>query len=176
MDRDIAYDGLARTASSDFASKSQLAYLEASYNLKTSGFSIQPLAGLSYVSTRNDGFTESQAVALNLQVYEQTTRSVRSLLGAKTVHKIGRIKLEPRLLWAHEFGNVDVPMTASLVAAPAAGIFTVSGVEFKRDSAVLGLGASGAVAKNVMLFADAQAESNLRQRGSTFFVGVRGFW
>ena len=176
MDRGVTFDGLARSATSDFDSKSRTAYLEVTYDLSMNAYSVQPLAALSYVSTKNDSFTERGAGSLNLQVQEQTTRSTRLLLGAKTVHEIGVMKLEPRLLWAHEFGNVNAPMAASLAGAPAAGNFTVSGVDFRRDSLVLGLAASGAVAKNTMLYADAQVEGNSRQRSAAIFVGVRGVW
>lgn len=41
---------------------------------------------------------------------------------------------------------------------------------------MLGLGASGAVAKNVTLFADVQAEHNSRQKSYAAFVGVRAVW
>jgi fibronectin-binding autotransporter adhesin len=176
MDRVIVFGGPARAASSDFDSNSPYAYLEATYDLKMHGYGVQPIAALSYVKTKNDGFTESGAGALNLQVREQTTHSTRSLLGVKTTHGVGIVTLEPRGLWAHEFGNVNAPMTANLAGAPVAGNFTVSGVELKRDSLVLGLGASGAVAKNVTLFADAQAEGNSRQRNFGVFAGVRGVW
>jgi outer membrane autotransporter protein len=176
MERTVVAGGLARVASSDFDSRSESLYAEATYDLKMRGYTLQPLAALSYVSTKTEGFTETGAGALNLQVAEQTTRSTRSLLGAKTVHEAGSLKLEPRLLWAHEFGNVNAPMNARLSGAGAAGSFQVSGVELKRDSLVLGIGVSGSVTKELTLFADLQIDHNSRQRSHAAFVGVRGAW
>jgi outer membrane autotransporter protein len=169
-------NALGATATSDFDSGSQSLYAEATYAIRQAGFVLQPLAALSYVRTKSDAFAESGAGALNLQVSEQTTRSTRSLLGAKTIHEVGRVRLEPRVLWAHEFGDVNAPMNASLAGAPAAGSFQVSGVQLKRDSLVLGLGVSGEIRKSVSLFADAQIEGNSRQSGLAAFAGLRAFW
>ena len=176
MDRSVVAGAIARTANSNFDSRSGSLYAEATYEVKMRSYTLQPLAALSHVSTKTEGYTETGAGALNLQVSEQTTRSTRSLLGAKTIHEAGGLKLEPRLLWAHEFGNLNAPLTAQLSGAGAAGAFQVSGVELKRDSLVLGIGASGEVRKDWQLFADAQADVNARQRGYSFFVGVRGAW
>jgi len=151
--------------------------VEAARDVRMDGWTLQPLAGLSYVRTKTDGFTESGAGALDLQVDEQTTTSTRSLLGARTLHDFGGLKLQPRLVWVHEFGSVNTaPLTATLTGAPAAGSFQVTGVEVRRNSAQLGLGASGAISKRLALFADAQIEGTPRQRSSAIFVGLRGSW
>ncbi|MBE0621831.1 MAG: autotransporter-associated beta strand repeat-containing protein [Burkholderiales bacterium] len=176
MDRNVMVGAIARSATSDFDSRSQSLYAEATYDIQQTGFMLQPLAALSYVRTRTEGYTETGAGALNLQVAAQTTESTRTLLGAKTVHQLGRLKLEPRLLWAHEFGNVNAPMSASLAGAPAAGSFQVSGVALKRDSVILGFGASGELRKGIDLYADIQSETNSRQHNLALFVGLRGVW
>lgn len=176
MDRVLTVGGLSRIASADFDSRSQAVYAEATHDLPQAGYLLQPLAALSYVRTRTDGFTETGAGALNLQVAGQTTTSTRSLLGAKTVFETGSLKIEPRLLWAHEFGNVNAPLAASLTGAPAVGSFQVSGVALKRDSLVLGLGVSGRIRKGFTLVADTQFEGNARQRNLAFFVALRGAW
>ena len=126
--------------------------------------------------TKTDGFTETGAGALNLQVASQSTRSARTLLGAKTVHQWGRLTVEPRLTWAHEFGNVNAPLVASFTGAPGAGNFQISGTALKRDSLALGLGVSGQLRKGFTLTADAQWEGNTQQRNLAFFVALRGAW
>jgi outer membrane autotransporter protein len=176
MDRSVTVGAIERSATSDFDSRSQSLYAEAAYDIRQAGFVLQPLAALSHVRTRTEGYTETGAGAMNLQVAEQTTDSTRTLLGGKSVHEVGKLKLEPRLLWAHEFGNVNAPMSASLAGAPAAGSFQISGVALKRDSLILGLGASGTLRKGVNLYADAQVEGNSRQRNVALFAGVRGVW
>ncbi len=68
-------------------------------------------------------------------------------------------------------------MTTTISGAPAAaGSFQICGGDLKRDSAILGLGASGAMAKNVSLFADAQLDSGSRQRSLAAFVGLSARW
>lgn len=176
MDRAVVVGPLARTASADFDSRSLSMYAEATYDLQQADYLLQPLVALSLVRTRTDGFTETGAGALNLQVAQQSTRSTRTLVGAKTVHELGKLKIEPRLLWAHEFGNVNAPMFASFMGAPAAGSFQVSGVALKRDSLILGLGVSGQIRKGLALVADGELEVNSRQRNLAVAVALRGVW
>ena len=172
LDRYITVGALARRASSDFDSRNLSLYAEAAYDIKQAGYVLQPITALSYVGTKTDDFTESGAGALNLQVAGQNTESTRSLFGARTNFDFDYFKLQVRALWAHEFGNVNAPITASFSGAPAAGTFQVSGVELKRDSLVLGLDAKGEIRKGVNLFASAQAEGNSSQLGFAVFGGV----
>ena len=170
--RYVTVGTLARTASGDFDSQNVSLYAEAAHDIKLAGHVVQPIAALSYVGTRTDGFTESGAGALNLQVAGQNVESTRSLFGARTNCNFGNFKLQVEALWAHEFGNVNAPITASFSGAPAAGTFQVSGVELRRDTLVLGLGASGEIRKSVNLFVSAQGEGNSRQRGFALFGGA----
>jgi outer membrane autotransporter protein len=137
---------------------------------------LQPLAALSLSRNKADGFTETGAGALNLQVAGQTVNSTKSLLGAKAALDAGKLRLEPRVLWAHEFGNLNTPMTAQFQGAANASPFQVSGVALKRDTLILGLGASGSIAKNFDLFADVQAEHNSLQRNVAVLIGLRARW
>lgn len=172
-DRKVTVGALARNASADFDSRNLSLYAEAAYDIKQAGYVLQPLAALAYVGTRTNGFTESGAGALNLQVAGQDTHSTRSLLGARTNYALDNVKLQVSALWAHEFGNVNAPMTANFSGAPAAGTFQVNGVGLRRDSLVLGLDASGEIRKGVNLFVSAQAEGNSRQIGIALFGGMR---
>jgi outer membrane autotransporter protein len=172
LQRHVTVGTLARIAKADFDSRDVSLYGEAAYDIKLSRYVLQPIVALSYLGTRADGFTESGAGALNLDVDGQTTKSTRSLIGARMNYDFDKLKLQARALWAHEFGNVNAPLAASFSGAPAAGTFYVSGVELKRDSLVLGLDASGEIRKGVNLFVSAQAEGNSRQRGFALFGGA----
>ena len=172
LDRNVTVGTLTRTASADFDSRNVSLYAETAYDIKRAGYVLQPIAAISYVGTRTDGFTESGAGALNLQVAGQNVESTRSLFGAGANYDFNNFKLQARALWAHEFGNVNAPITASFSGAPAAGAFQVSGVELRRDSLVLGLDASGEIGKGVNLFVSAQGEGNSRQLGLALFGGV----
>lgn len=176
MDRAVMIGAINRTASSDFDSNTLSAYGEATYNLTMNGWTLQPLVGLAFSRNKTDGFTEAGAGALNLQVADQTITSTKSLLGAKASFEAGRVRLEPRVIWAHEFGDLNTPMTAQFQGAPTASPFQVSGVALKRNTLILGLGASGRVGQGVELFADVQAEHNSAQRNLALLGGLRIRW
>jgi outer membrane autotransporter protein len=176
LDRNIAVGGLNRVASSDFDSNTLSAYGEASYSIQMDGWALQPLAGLSLSRNKADGFTETGAGALNLQVAGQTTNSSRSMLGAKASLAAGRIRIEPRVIWAHEFGDLNTPMMAQFQGAATASPFQISGAALKRDTLILGLGATGSIAKGMDVFADVQAEHNAAQRSLAVLVGLRSRW
>lgn len=176
MDRGISFGTLSRTAGGDFDSDTLSAYGEATYSLAMDGWTLQPLAGLSLSRNKANGFTETGAGALNLQVASQTTHSSRSVLGARAFFDVGRIRLEPRVVWAHEFGDLNTPMTAQFQGAATASPFQISGAALKRDTLILGLGATGSIGKGVDLFADVQAEFNAAQRNVAMLVGLRSRW
>lgn len=172
LDRNVTVGTLARRAIDDFDSQNWSLYAETAYDIKRPGYVLQPIAALSYVGTRTDGFTESGAGALNLQVAEQTTDSTRSLFGVRTNFEFEHLKLQVNTLWAHEFGDVNAPITANFSGAPTAGTFQVRGPELKRDSLVVGLDASGEIRDGLNLFASAQAEGNSSQLGFVVFGGI----
>lgn len=176
LDRNVTVGGLNRLASSDFDSHTLSAYGEASHAIVMDGWTLQPLAGLSLSRNKADGFTETGAGALNLQVAEQTLNSSKVMLGAKASFDTGRIRFEPRIIWAHEFGDLNTPMTAQFQGAATASPFQVSGATLKRDTLILGLGASGSIDKGVDLFADVQTEHNSRQNNLAVLAGLRARW
>ena len=176
LDRNVVVGALNRVASSDFDSSTLAAYGEASYSIPMNGWTLQPLAGLSLSRNKADGFTETCAGALNLQVAGQTVNSAKSTLGARASFDTGRIRIEPRVIWAHEFGDLNTPLTAQFQGAATASPFQVSGATLKRDTLIFGLGASGSISKGVDLFADVQAEHNSAQRNLAVLVGLRSRW
>ena len=176
MDRAITFGTLNRIASGDFDSNTLSAYGEATYTMAMDGWTLRPLAGLSFSSNKSDGFTETGAGALNLQVAGQTVNSSKSLLGATASFDAGRIRFEPRVIWAHEFGDLNKTMTAQLQGAAASFPFEISGTALKRDTLILGMSATGSIGKGVDLFADVQAEHNANQRNLAVLVGLRSRW
>jgi len=176
MDRVIAFGAINRVASGDFDSDTLSAYGEATYTIAMDGWTLRPLAGLSLSRSKSDAFTETGAGALNLQVAAQTLSSSKSLLGVTASFDTGRIRFEPRAIWAHEFGDLNKTMTAQLQGAATAFPFEIAGATLKRDTLVLGLGAAGSISKGVDLFADVQAELNAAQRNLALLVGLRSRW
>ena len=176
MDRGIVVGPISRVASSNFSSSTATAYGEMTYDLDMDGWTLQPMAGLAFSRNQTSGFTEQGAGALNLQVAAQTVSSTKSLLGLKAGFDVGRLRIEPRLVWAHEFGQYNTPMTAQLQGAATPYQFQVAGVALNANTMILGVGASGRIHDNLNLFADLQTEQNARQRNLSLLMGLRGKW
>lgn len=176
MDRTVTVGALVREANSDFSGNTLSAHGEATFSIPLPGWTLSPVAALSINRDKVDGFTETGAGALNLQVAGQTNTSTKSLLGAKASFDVGRVRLEPRAIWAHEFGDVNKPMSVQFQGAAMASLFQVSGVALKRDTLIVGLGANGSISSGVDLFADVQFEHNSRQHNAGVLVGLRANW
>lgn len=176
MDRNIAFGALNRVASGDFDSDTLSAYGEAAYTMAMDGWTLRPLAGLSLSRNKSGSFTETGAGALNLQIAGQTVNSSKSLLGATASFEAGHIRFEPRVIWAHEFGDINKAMTAQLQGAAAAFPFEIAGAALKRDTLILGMSATGSIGKGIDLFADVQAEHNAAQRNVALLMGLRSRW
>lgn len=119
---------------------------------------------------------EKGAGAPNLKVDAERATSIRTLIGAKTVYDFGNLRIEPRLVWSHDFGDINAPVRAHLAAAPTAGSFQTYGAELKRDSLLLGLSVSGEVRKGTSMLGDVQLNYNSRQQGVAALMGVRSSW
>ena len=125
------------------------------------------------------GLIEQGAGALNLQVAAQTARSLKSQIGAKGTFTLGALQIEPRVLWSHEFGDVNSPISAHFPGGLGAGVITpfqIAGVALTRNATILGLSVSGEVTKDVRFFGDVQAERSARQRKASVLMGLRAKW
>lgn len=175
MKRNVAVGAWSGTARSNFDSKTAAVYGEASYDLPKATWTLQPLAGLSVTLNRNDGFTETGAGAVNLQTDAQNTTSTKTLFGARALFEFNGIHVQPRAIWAHEFGDVNKGLTAQLQGLPGAG-FTTYGVDLPRDSVIVGVTVAGKARNGLSLFSDVQGEFNSKQKGVALLVGVRKSW
>jgi uncharacterized protein with beta-barrel porin domain len=160
MTRQIVIPGLQpRTAWGQAGANQFFGQLETGYRFDIgtrADASVTPFARLqAYTGTQN-GFTESGAQSLDLSVAQQTTNSLRSVIGAQfgTAMDLGwreKLAMQVRLGWSHEYADVARPVTAALTGAPAAP-FTTFGVSPTRDGLLLGFGASTAVAEATSLY------------------------
>jgi outer membrane autotransporter protein len=103
--------------------------------------SITPFGRFQISSVTQNGFTESGANSLNLNVAQQTTNSQRTTIGADFAGAVGlgnerKLDLALRLGWMHEFADTGRPITAAFAGAPG-NSFTVFGA---TPSAQLGGG------------------------------------
>ncbi|HEX3974209.1 MAG TPA: autotransporter outer membrane beta-barrel domain-containing protein [Stellaceae bacterium] len=119
---------------------------------------ITPYAGLGYLHTHTDGFTESGTTALNVQAMDPNSFTLS--LGARvaTTLQIGSTVFRPELraAWQHEFLDSSATMRASFVAAPGS-TFTSTGASFGDDSFLGGAGITTTITASTQIFLDYDA-------------------
>jgi autotransporter-associated beta strand protein len=143
--RQIAY-GLNRTAKADIDGDDYGARFEGGLNLlDIGGFILQPTASVDYTRLDQDGYTESGAGALNLEVEDNDLDSLVLGVGMR-VHGTWKVDEElwivPELRgrWLHEFLDTDRLIEARLVSAPiGSSAFRIQGVELPRDAGSVGV-------------------------------------
>jgi fibronectin-binding autotransporter adhesin len=174
MDRRIVFGSIDRTAHSDFDSNTVALYGDVTYDVAMNNWTLQPLAGLSLSRSKSDGFNETGADALDLQVAEQTIHSTKTLLGTKAIFDFDKVELQPRMIWEHEFGDANSATIEQLQGAPTP--FSTSGVRLPRDAIVAGMTVVGHASERMSLFADVQGEFNSQQSNLALLVGLRASW
>jgi outer membrane autotransporter protein len=184
MWRSIVIPGLAPRTAYGFTGANQFyGQIETGYRFDIGGVAnafITPFVRLqAYTGTQN-AFTETGADSLNLSVAQQTTNSLRTVLGAQLGGSMDlgwrdRLAMKVRLGWSHEYADTARPVTASFAGAPVAP-FTTYGVAPQRDGVVLGLAATTAVAEGMNVYARYEGEVSGQDNAHAFTVGVRMTW
>jgi outer membrane autotransporter protein len=184
MWRNIPIPGLAqRTAYGQTGANQWYGQLETGYRFDLGGTAqafVTPFARLqAYTGTQN-GFTETGAQSLNLTVNQQTTNSLRSVLGAQLggAMDLGwrdKLAMQFRLGWSHEYADVGRPVTATLAGAPAMP-FTTWGVSPQRDGVLIGLSANTAVADATSIYLRYEGNIAGQDSAQAITAGVRMTW
>ncbi|WP_218933539.1 autotransporter family protein [Rubripirellula lacrimiformis] len=146
--RTINVGGINRTAEADYSGWQGFTYLERGLTLHSGKNTVwQPYGGLQYVYVNQDGFTESGAGALNLQVDSLDTHSLRSMLGTRVRRTLGDhgwqhfVTPEVRVAWMHEFLDTSTLVNSQFAGVGGSG-FTNSGLDLGRDWVLAGAGLS----------------------------------
>ncbi|WP_425064357.1 autotransporter outer membrane beta-barrel domain-containing protein [Reyranella sp.] len=184
MTRPILIPGLAaRTAFGQTGANQVFGQFETGYSFDIGSQAdafFKPFVRLqAYTGTQN-GFTETGAQSLNLSVAQQTTNSLRSVIGAQLGASMDmgwrdRLAMRFRLGWSHEYADVSRPVTAALTGAPASP-FTTFGISPVRDGVLLGLSASTAVAEATSLYLRYEGTLAGPDGSQALTAGVRMTW
>ncbi len=184
MTRQILIPGLAaRTAFGQTGANQFFGQLETGYSFDIGTGAdafIKPFARVqAYTGTQN-GFSETGAQSLNLSVAQQTTNSLRSVIGAQLGASMDmgwrdRLAMRFRLGWSHEYADVGRPVTAALAGAPASA-FTTFGISPVRDGVLLGLSASTAIADATSLYLRYEGTLAGTDGSQGLTAGVRMTW
>ena len=134
------------------------AFGEIGYSLAEDDLRFVPYGALGYAHARLDAFTESGGAGSGLLVQAGGAASLQSALGVRVslisldLGTMGTITPELRAAWQHEFLDSHQSIALAFAAAPSLGAFTVTGSDFGRDSAVVGLGLSDQVTASARLY------------------------
>ena len=184
MTRQIVIPGLAtrtamgRTGANQFLGQAETGYKVGIY--EPAAASLTPFARFQAMTVTQNAFSETGANSLDLNVAQQTTNSLRTVLGAELAGGIDmgwreKLALQFRLGWAHEYADTSRPVTASFAGAPTIG-YTVYGASPQRDSATVGLAASTAVAEATSVYARYDGEVGTGTANHVFSAGFRMTW
>jgi outer membrane autotransporter protein len=184
LQRQIAFPGLTqRTANGSTGANQFLGQAELGYKVPVyaaAAATLTPFARLQVMSVSQNGFSETGANSLSLNVQQQTTNSLRSTLGAELAGAIplseGRsLDLALRLGWQHEYAYTGRPITAAFAGAPAAS-YTVYGATPQRDAALIGFSVAASVADSTSIYARYDGDIGGGTDNHAFGLGLRMSW
>ncbi len=140
-----------------FDVSSQLTY----YFHVARGLKLGPSAGLGFTNLTISGYTESGDGAGDMTISPMSFDSLRSLLGGQLSYAwrprptAPAVTFTANAYWQHEYLN----LSRGVIAQPIGGSsFVTDTPAHDRDSALLGCGVSGDLARNITLFVDYQAQ------------------
>ncbi|MEO1783452.1 autotransporter domain-containing protein [Thermodesulfobium sp. 4217-1] len=149
-----------RTASGSTTGNMLNSYGEAGYNLRVGNVVITPMASLSYSSIWINGFDETGANSLDLQVGSQHAESLQFSPGVRldSTVKYGKALVKYQLYanYAHEFANDSRNINASLAQV---GIpFNFQSQQLGRDFGIIGANINVYSGKNFSVHLDSNTE------------------
>ena len=178
LDRNIDIPGSASVATAEPHSNQYDAGILGGYNLiNTHGLKIGPAAGVGFTQMNISASNETGS-PFDLSVSKQHADSLRTLLGAQgqyaftLPHMTLPVNLNFDAFWQHECRDSARGITSSF-SQISGGQFMYGTPGPTRNSALLGLGASGYLAKGVSLFVNYQTQIGSKsQFAQTVMAGV----
>ncbi|MGC8553318.1 MAG: autotransporter outer membrane beta-barrel domain-containing protein [Phycisphaerae bacterium] len=141
------------------------------------GLKAGPAVGLGYSHVNTGGSSETGS-PFDLTMGSQNTDSLRSLAGMQALytfmppHISLPISVNFNAFWQHEYLNTSRAITSSFTQL-GGGSFLYNTPAPSRDSALLGLGASGYLTKNMSLFVNYETQiGDHNQFAQTVMAGV----
>jgi len=158
--RRIVFPGVDRTATASSSGGQTTVYGGTGYDFQFGSWSVGPALTFQYLWMSVNGYTESGADSLNLQVDRQTMESYQGSAGVKGSWNWtkDKLKIAPRL-WAfyrHEFGNVNPATIAALAQGSSA--FTIESVAPERNFFNVGTGVNVHWTDRVLAYLNYEAQ------------------
>ncbi len=141
--REIAFGTISRKAGADYSGHVFGGYAETGYRFRTKPVDVIPMASFQAAHLIREGFTETAAGALGLDVGKEQETSLAGSLGMRMRKEYragsGTLTPELRAAWLHQFSRSDYEMEAGFSTVPASS-FRVVGARTGKDSALVGAG------------------------------------
>jgi outer membrane autotransporter protein len=179
--RSIMTRSFSRQALGDFGSLAISGALETSVIAASpGGFAIRPRATLRYFYLGDDGYTETNADALDLVVQDHDVNSLRSEIGVHVVRRFeagGGWSLEPAVeaLWSYEYLSVSQDIGARFSGSPVSN-FEIIGVRPERNRALLAAGTVARMNESLVLSARYLADLAGDETVQSVQAGARIEW
>ncbi|MBV9592080.1 MAG: autotransporter outer membrane beta-barrel domain-containing protein, partial [Hyphomicrobiales bacterium] len=172
--RQLAALGLPGSATSSPNGQTYSSYAETGYRFSQQGFAVTPYAGLGYIHAHINGFTESGGLGA-LSVNAGSSDSLATDLGVRLTTSVSIAGLNPiqpevKLGWRHEFLDAAQTLTAALAGLPGSN-FGVTGTNFGRESALVGVGATQALGSSARLFVAYDGQFSRKLNEHVFTAG-----
>jgi uncharacterized protein YhjY with autotransporter beta-barrel domain len=173
--------GLPGEATSSPSGQSYQGHAEAGYHwgqpaAGTNNISVTPYAALDYVNAHISGFSETGGFGA-LSVNAADSNSFQTTLGVRLTSRIqmtnmGTLIPELRLGWNHEFLAASQTLGASLIGVPG-NAFNATGINFGRDTALIGAGLSLELSPDAKVFLDYDGKLSQRFQEHSVSGGLR---
>jgi subtilase-type serine protease len=157
------------------------AYFEAGENVSvTPTVLLQPFVSLQYSFLDLGSYTETGGISA-LSYRSQDYQSVKGGFGARLTGRLCecesgfRMDGQVRARWLHEFGDNQSQVDTAFASNPAT-VFTIHDAEIARDSAVLGVGVSAKITRQLRASADYDALLNTDETVQLVSAGLEYRW
>ncbi len=174
--RSIEFGDIDRTTSSAYSGNNYSTYVELGRNLHGRYAHLQPFGALEYIGVRQEGFAETNANSIDLDVAGLNANAFRGLLGTRLLSYFRTqsdklLTLNASASWRHEFLDDNRVLDATFVGMPGSA-FAVSGVNVDRDAAIVGTGLNYAMSAHCSAYANYDL---LFSRNYAAHAGLGGF-
>ncbi len=180
-ERTIAFGDTIDQAQGSYGAQQWSAYAEAAYDWPLYGFSVQPVAALSWVNLEQDAFTESGAGGADLAVLGGTANTLTSTLGARVTRSFSsgngnNARVELRAYWTPTLTDTETRVASRFAEAPDSPAFTVASTQPSRDAALFGAGFTAQMWKNLSLHVDYNTTLSDSESSQTVVAGMEYTW
>lgn len=177
--RNITFGGLNRRAEGEVDGYNFAASAVLGYEAYAGRVRIEPVAGLEYVYTKQNSFTETGAGAANLSFNDEDVNSLRTSIGAQASSKftLGNgmtITPEGRAAFIYDAMTVRPDIDAAFVGAGST--FNVRGVDPGRAGVQGGAGVTLDLREDLSVFADYTATVKENSTNNSVMGGLKYRW